>query len=367
LFGESDTVSHHFWRFHDPDSPRHPRGCSSVLRDTIATVYERLDLALERLVEASAPEWICLCSDHGFGGSGVHVLHLNRFLEDAGWLGYQGGRGRRPLSWVEPARRWAVGHLPHSWPGRVFRRLPRRSAGRLESAARFGGVDFGSTRAISDEMNYAATIRLNLPPESSRHCAVAELSERLTSWEVDGQRPVRRVWTREQLYHGPCVERSPELVLELNLREGYTYTLLPSARVPPGTTWRALSAEDHGGGKGIGMNGSHRQHGLLWLWGPGVKPGVELKAGVRPPHGCAEGANVEDVAPTLLHLLGVSPVPWMDGRVLVEGLHPAEQDSPGLDRAFVTTMPGSEADGPGWPVGGERSLRDRLSSLGYLP
>src|SRR5437016_829381 len=42
VFGESDTVAHHFWRFHDPRSPRHAPG---PFAGAIARVYEALDRA----------------------------------------------------------------------------------------------------------------------------------------------------------------------------------------------------------------------------------------------------------------------------------------------------------------------------------
>ena len=75
LFGESDTVSHHFWMFQDEGSPRHPaswfgRPLPRALRDAIRTVYSRLDQALGRLIDAAQPDVVCVCSDHGFGGAG---------------------------------------------------------------------------------------------------------------------------------------------------------------------------------------------------------------------------------------------------------------------------------------------------------
>src|SRR4029077_5472946 len=42
VFGESDTVAHHFWRFHDPASPRY---APSAFGEAIARVYAALDAA----------------------------------------------------------------------------------------------------------------------------------------------------------------------------------------------------------------------------------------------------------------------------------------------------------------------------------
>ena len=119
---------------------------------------------------------------------------------------------------------------------------------------------------------------------------------------------VKAVLAREEVYEGDAVDWAPDLILELHEVEGYSYTLLPSARVPAGCTWRRLEAEEHAGGKGQGMNGSHRQHGLLVLWGEGVKAGVEVPA------------DMADCLPTLFTLMG-HPLPdWWEGRVLRDAL-----------------------------------------------
>jgi len=46
VFGESDTVSHHFWLFHDEHSPRHRPGFEHAIRH----VYQRLDEAVGALM-----------------------------------------------------------------------------------------------------------------------------------------------------------------------------------------------------------------------------------------------------------------------------------------------------------------------------
>ena len=74
VFGESDTVSHHFWLFHDAQSPRHRPG----FEDAIRRVYVRLDAAVGALIRAAGPDTtVGVVSDHGFGGTGTGVVHLN--------------------------------------------------------------------------------------------------------------------------------------------------------------------------------------------------------------------------------------------------------------------------------------------------
>ena len=353
LFGESDTVSHHFWMFHDENSPRYRADVAARIKDAIGAVYERLDEALGALMLAADPEHVVVVSDHGFGGSGVHALYLNRYLESVGWLRYrrsvqvdglQSGSGL-----ASRIRSAAATHIPADWQGKVYRAVPDAVLGGIETQSRYGDLDLEHTRALSDEMNYAATIRLNLPSngEEERARAVQELTSLLMEWEVDGHRVVKAVHTREDLYEGSCVDDSPDLILELHERDGYTYTLLPSARVPAGTTWRVLQPDEHAGGKGLGMNGSHRQFGVLGLWGEGVRQGVSVQAGMP------------DIAPTVLKLLG-EPIPaHMDGRVIDEALaidEPTQAAEASVEQRAPVSASEAEAE----------AIRQRLARLGYL-
>jgi len=176
--------------------------------------------------------------------------------------------------------------------------------------------------------------------------AVAGLKEDLLAWRVEGQPVVRRIHRREEIYEGTCVDRSPDLVLELHLVEGHTFTVLPSNG--PGPAWRRLSSEECVGGKGAGTNGSHRQHGVLVLHGEGVRAGTDVEA------------DMADCVPTLLALLGHAIPDHCDGRVIreaLEGVRPTWTEG--------VAAPGEVADISlkGWE---SREIAQRLERLGYL-
>lgn len=340
VFGESDTVAHHFWMFHDPRSPRYTPGWAHVL----AEVYERLDAVVGLL--ARQADNVCVVSDHGFGGAGDVVVYLNRFLEARGWLRYRAGRRG---AGGDHLRRLAL-RLPAE---RIIRRVPDAWLGGIESRTRYGDIDFTATRAWSDEMNYAATIHLNVrgrDPDGTIEdveAATRALTRELLAWEVEGVPVVARVWRREECVRGPAADGAPDLILELALRGGYSVTVLPSSRVSPGTVWRRLLPAEHVGGKGLGMNGSHRQHGVLILNGPAFRRGV------------ATEADVIDVLPTVLHALGEAVPDHVEGRVLEEALAGPEP----VERVTVAaSMPRPR------PYGSAQSdaVRRRLERLGYL-
>lgn len=354
VFGESDTAAHHFWMFHDPRSPRHAAARrlpgADVLRGALLRVYERLDEALGRL--SANAELVAVVSDHGFGGANDTALYLNRFLEAEGWLAFRPERGAE--------RRGDLLHAAAlSIPGaeRVVRRLPSTWVSRAETRARYGPIDFARTRAWSDEMNYAATVHLGIrgrdPGGTIENVplAIADLSRRLATWRADGQPVVRAVHVDP--YEGAA--GAPDLVVDLACTPGadgtgaYSYTLLPSTRVARGTTWRKLDPDEHVGGKGLGMNGAHRQHGVLAI------------TGARVPAGEVD-ASVVDVAPTLLHALGHSVPGHMQGQVL--GLPVAR--APGEPSVAASSPLQRGAGDTARSASDARRLRSRLRDLGYL-
>jgi predicted AlkP superfamily phosphohydrolase/phosphomutase len=368
VFGESDTASHHFWAFHDPTSPRHLPDPAHA--DTLAQVYARLDAAVGTL--ARRGEHVCVVSDHGFGPAGTQALHLNRWLERSGWLRFSGRHevpGLRARA-LDTARQAAM-RLPVE---RIVRRLPPAWLGRVEAASRWQGIDFARTRAWSDELNYAATIHLNLAGRDpcgivrDEARAVADLRAALMDWREDGHPVVAAAWTRREAYGGDAVPGAPDLVLDLTLPDGASATLLPSARAPAGTTARRFAPAEYVGGKGLGMNGAHRPHGVLVLHGPGVRTGARLPADDGPPPGAratpddpGRGPEMCDVAPTLLHLLGERLPAHMEGRVLSAAVR--EAPAPGRDPS--TTTPGTPTSAPMSSRDAE-GIRARLRALGYL-
>src|SRR5439155_272212 len=135
VFGESDTVAHHFWRFHDPRSPRHAPG---PFAGAIARVYEALDRAVGVLLAAAPPDTaVAVVSDHGSGGASDRVVHLNRGLAACGLLALRpAARGR-----VCPLARGggAPGGRRRMAARGALRGALRRARARSRARARAGG------------------------------------------------------------------------------------------------------------------------------------------------------------------------------------------------------------------------------------
>jgi predicted AlkP superfamily phosphohydrolase/phosphomutase len=356
-FGESDTVAHHFWAFHDPESPRYDEARAADLGHAIHTVYRALDSAIGVLLDCAGKDVTAMIvSDHGSGGTGERVIYLNRWLAKQGWLRFAPASAvRRAASWIKPLAL----SLPAAVQEWAFRGPLRGVAGRLESGARLGGIDWSRTSAFSEEVNTFPAIWLNVLGREPRGMVEAgeeyerlrdEIVARLAAWRdpETGQALIAHAWRREQIYHGGAIESAPDIVLEPALDRGYAYTYL-SSHGQPGPWLRTLAPAERLGAKGGSMNGSHRPEGIWILAGAGVQPAGQVA-----------GAEIIDVAPTLLHLLGVPLPGHFEGRALTEAPTPEDrrQLSPGVTDLVQAPLPYSADQAA--------VVGRRLHWLGYL-
>ncbi len=100
----------------------------------------------------------------------------------------------------------------------------------------------------------------------------------------------------------------------------------------------------------------HRDHGVLYLYGAGVRPSVRL-----------DEPTLLDIAPTLLALGGIPPAEDMPGRVLREAF--VRLDEPARVATYEERGRSREAGSPGDATAAnpaDQALLEHLKSLGYL-
>jgi hypothetical protein len=106
-----------------------------------------------------------------------------------------------------------------------------------------------------------------------------------------------------------------------------------------------------------GISGTHRLNGMVLFWGKGIRTSAKLK-----------DAQIIDLAPTMLQLMG-EPVPQdMDGRVLTQALlseYGAAQQAEGLASTEALPFLPTTADDP-LSDEDEALIKERLRGLGYV-
>lgn len=358
VFTETDRLQHFLWADMDPTHPQyHAPGPKH--RTAIQEHYRDLDSMVEKVLEALGGDTILfIVSDHGFVG--VHKqFHINHWLASQGLLTI---RGRMTQSSIElasrlrgsplyrPLRKAALA-IPSS---RLKSRLRAATKTKLIKGSLFErDIDWEQTKAYWIP---GQGIRINLlgrepqgivaPDDySSLRESIKEALYEVVDPETNEQ-VVEYVYEREAIYDGPFLERAPDLVVELHRDEDSARSYTFSARID-------LQHLDGIVGVINRKSGEHHPDGILLAWGPHIVRGLKL-----------EGAQIVDLAPTILYSLGLSVPSDMDGRILEEIFTPdfKEQNPPRYLEAEEEILTREYA----YSQEEEGDIRERLRGLGYL-
>jgi len=345
VFMSADHVHHLCWTEWEERGPE----------SRVASVYRILDDAVGAIVEAAAPDRdLMIVSDHGAGRL-EGVVNLNAWLAREGYLCYASS----PLRRDELARR-----LVHEAFG-VQRRLPPRLRAILKrrmpalrdralTLREFTVVDWARTRAFS--YGTFGNIVLNVrgreregivdPGEEYERLREEIAARALELRGPDGRRIVAAVHRREDLFHGPALDRIPDLIVEF---ESYAWLGKGSLTRPAETLWDAIEIAP---GSDETYVGSHRHEGIVVLTGPSVQAGASVLA------------SVEDIMPTILYLLGEAIPADLDGRLLVEAIAPhlLDERPPEFSAPLSVERPETALHG----TAGAEEVEARLRSLGYI-
>lgn len=355
----TDRIQHELWHAWDP-AHRAAKGRDlSKVRAGFVDFWKKLDDGIGAIEAALPPETaLILISDHGFGPIEWYV-NFNVWLLDQGFIVLDDSFYVRQKHWF-----YKRGATPE-WFYRQMARLgmARNRVGRFRGKQMSGldrladqvflskrHIDWSRTKAYS-QGNFGQ-IFINRQGRQPRGCvAPSDVRPLLDDLKVrlleipdpeTGAPLVDRVYEREELYSGPHADLAPDLTV-----------------VPGDWRYRTIGLYDFTTHKVVspafGPTGDHRLDGVLIATGPPFRPGA------RP-----EAASLLDIAPTVLHLLGV-PVPDdMDGRVLSELLDPSFQPA-SADGSFPPAPP---LDADAVPVAyseeEDAAIQQRLADLGYL-
>jgi predicted AlkP superfamily phosphohydrolase/phosphomutase len=366
VFMSIDTVQHYFWQYMDQKHFRYDENADPRFRHAVREVYERLDAAAGRIIQRLPAETsVFVVSDHGGGPVVDRVIYLNRYLAQLGLLNYLPKTESTLHRIRTKAIRLGFSILRQSLTSRQkssFARLFPKLRKKAElSYTSFNTIDWHRTKAYCSEVLAAPpSIRINLkgvkrhgivePAESEPLCdfiieKLKELKDPRT-----GKSVIARVYRRDEIFKGPFAEEGADLILDWWSEDSLfsTEPSFPEESDKPPLVIRNRSASANKSEWG----GTHRRDGILVARGPSLKSGAEL-----------DRAQITDIAPTLLHLLGV-PVPEdMDGKVLAELFRPE----------FVAAQPvrtggvsGISSRDTGYTDEERSKVEERLQALGYL-
>ena len=382
VFPETDTVSHGLWSAFDPTHHEHDPAQAAKFRDGILGIYQHIDDLLARLLDsvtastfaplrvnsakqsptrdlgvassqkpllAMTDVTILLMSDHGHGPV-RSFLYVNNLLAQRGFLKFKpiiASQLKRAAFQLGLTPRFVYNIMLALGLGKLRRTLDKRRGGRgllKQFFLSFSDVDWSRTCAYS--IGYIGEVHINLRGREPQGIVEpGKEYERVRDDVINSLRELRlpngtplveHIWKKEEIYHGAHLTNAPDILF-----------------LPRNLETIAFGDFEFGSNKVIersfGVSSSHRMNGIFIASGAGIKNAGEFR-----------GAQLIDLAPTILHLMGL-PVPTdMDGRVLTEALADARiVEYGGTSKASATTTEGySEEE--------EKEVIERLADLGYI-
>lgn len=294
VFTAPDRMGHYLWQFHleedldeDPDN--------RALHDAVVEFYTMLDGAIGELVTAAGQTTTTMIvSDHGMGPSYSKLAHWNNWLYQQGYLELAASSRRTVDGWL----------LRLGLSRDKIRKLAGRVPGLLKSRVA-SAIRTTPTAALDSDRSAVTYERIFDPVGGFRiHRAGTErnkLRDELMAALADIRDPdsgapvIAEVLTREECFTGPYASLAPDIVILMKPEYGSSNRL---SRYSSIVTDRPIIRDP----------GSHQMEGVFICSGPDV----------TATPGPFDGFTIADVAPTVLHNLGLAVPSDMDGRVLQE-------------------------------------------------
>jgi predicted AlkP superfamily phosphohydrolase/phosphomutase len=319
-FLEPDQVQHRFWQFM-PGEPRYD--ANGPHTQAILRLFQATEKAMAQII-AAAGETVTLCvmSDHGFGPT-RHQVWLNNWLIQNGFLALKPTLSVKLKQWL-----YRLGFSPASIREKAPERLKlailqfferqkgRAIASEMETetvvvqrkglldkltqqvALDFYDVDWLRTRAFSTGTTAVGYVYLNVAgrdpqgsvqPGSEYEQVRDEIMAALRQWE-----PVGDVLPREAVWSGAQLANAPDIIVRW------------AAPTTDARYFQTRISHHHLIKPVPNDYASHRPDGMFVLHGPNIPANQRIHA------------DILDLAPTFLWLLG-QPIPTnMDGRVLTD-------------------------------------------------
>lgn len=260
-----DRIHHLFWKYTDPEHPKYAPG--NKYEDSIHNYYKFVDDQIGKLLEQVGDDTtVFVVSDHGARGM-IGGVCLNEWLIQEGYL------------------------VLHSRPQKA---LPVEQC----------DVDWARTRAWGSG-GYYARLMLNvrgrepegiIEPGDEYERIRAELIEKLASLKDHNGARMETLAVRPEDVYSEVRGVPPDLFVYFgNLSWRSIGSIWPAAPETVYTFENDTGADD----------ANHDWHGIFIMRDNAGQSSL-----------CAEGLDLKDVAPTILHLLGIEPPPDMKGKVV---------------------------------------------------
>lgn len=308
VYRVTDVTSHTFWKYQDITHSRYDENLSKKYGSVVIKVYQKIDEILDELVSKIDKDTVLIVmSDHGFEKQ-ERIVHLNMWLMQQGYLNLKRSIKTKLKEFLfrhgfTPDRLWEPVAKINFVYEKMIKDLNRRNEAAEKVFLSYSDVDWENTLAYAmGSVGSYGLIHINKKGrepggivagseyESLRKDIINCLSQLEDSENHD--RVVDVIYCKEEIYSGEYLERLPDIIIKW--KQGYiTHPFFA------------------GGGRIITRSpstasGNHEIDGIFIAYGPSV-----ARKAIR-------NIRIIDLAPTILHIMGIPTPKDMDGRVLKE-------------------------------------------------
>ncbi len=356
----TDRIQHWLWHIMDQSHPGHDALLAQKYQGKILDYYRFVDHQIGRTMELAGPRAsVCIMSDHGFCPV-KRSIDLNVWLMEEGYLTIK-------KSFVSQIRYWLWKHgLTYETLTSLYEKLiklglkpkhltPREVIGLLrigpwQALLSLNDADWHSTKAYAKSSPFGQIV-INLKgrepqgivkPGQEYDQMVGQIVAKLKNLcdPQNGRHINGLVYTREEAFTGPFSSDAPDIIY-----------------LPQCDGYQAGNVIGFGSNTSFvnftGFQASHSMDGIFMARGPEIKQGTSIN-----------DAAITDLAPTILHLMGLKVPDDMDGRILKEIFtntyltsNPIEYYTPSEVEEEKSERPESKE---------EDAIKQRLKDLGYL-
>ena len=265
VFDITDRIQHMLWRYIDPDHPANRDKETTLHKDAIEKLYLKVDDTVGRLLPYLDDRTVFIVmSDHGFKPF-RRGINLNSWLMKEGYL-----------------------HLKN---------------GNKVSGEWFEGVDWSKTSAYALGLG---GVYVNLKGRESQGIVgpeelpnlVMELKDLLAGLRDDatGEIAIKAVYDSREVYAGPYVVEGPDLIIGYNT--GYR------------ASWDGVT--------GKVTDEVFTDNTRAWSGDHCIDPSCVPAVLISNREITVDNPSIQDVAPSILSLFGVTPPAYMDGKPVIE-------------------------------------------------
>jgi predicted AlkP superfamily phosphohydrolase/phosphomutase len=263
---------------------------------------------------------LIIMSDHGSNRIEI-VFNINSWLEEEDYLKlkfnfadvlYKLGINQQSLRTLASKLR-IIGLLRKVVPKRLVKEIPSAS-GEIEREVKTNKIDWQRSKV---QASGQGPIYLN-PENNDNEMLKEEIKQKLEAL-VDprtGKKIVEKVYRKEEIYKGKYLAEAPDLIMDQ----------AKGVHIPGGIGQKDIFDSPQR------WQAENKKTGLFMAYGPDIKGGGKI-----------DNVSILDLAPTILHLMGIAVPDDVDGRVMKEIFR--EDSEPAKRQIKLTTAKADERKG----------------------